>query len=187
MIWAKVPDLAWSANTFSIIKPKSVGDAHCMLSHDTPLQCVSLLQRRALIFLRMSCQLGFVYCFACVHPFLLKLTLVRSGGKIVIAVYPPSTTSPRSNSAFSETTKPYHVPLRNVRCCGIQWEPAVPGRIGQCSTRAITLALCRVCTLKAKTKEMSVASSCVPCATEWDAVDPPPPRPPSSPVQGTCW
>ena len=89
-----------------------------MLSHDTPLHvCVSLLQRRALIFLRMSCQLGFVYCFACVHPFLLKLTLVRSGGKIVIAVYPPATTSPRSNSAFSETIKPYHVPLRNVRCC----------------------------------------------------------------------
>ena len=44
MTWAKVPDLAWSANTFSIIKPKSVGDAHCMLSLDTPLHvyvCVS--------------------------------------------------------------------------------------------------------------------------------------------------
>ena len=44
MTWAKVPDLAWSANTFSIIKPKSVGDAYCMLSLDTPLHvyvCVS--------------------------------------------------------------------------------------------------------------------------------------------------
>ena len=35
MFWAKVLDLAWSADTFSIVKPKLVGDAHCMPSHDT--------------------------------------------------------------------------------------------------------------------------------------------------------